>query len=55
METDNANVVGTTDKKYDGLLVMDRFTEDTEPTEEEKEREARKKAYEEKYAKKHGK
>ena len=48
MET-KSKVVGTTNKNFDGLLIMERFTEDTvEPTKEEKEREARKAAYEKK-------
>lgn len=55
MET-KSNVVGTDSKEFDGLLIMDRFNEDTtEPTAEEKEREARKKAYEKRYAQKQGK
>lgn len=59
MET-KSNVIGTDSKEFDGLLIMDRFNEDTaeptaEPTAEEKEREARKKAYEKRYAQKQGK
>ena len=45
-----SNVVGTAKKNLDGLLIMDRFTKDTEPTKEEKDREARKAAYEKKRA-----
>ena len=51
MET-KSNVIGTDSKEFDGLLIMDRFNEDTA---EQKEREARKKAYEKRYAQKQGK
>ena len=55
MET-KSKVIGTDSKEFAGLLIMDRFNEDTaEPTAEEKEREARKKAYEKRYAQKQGK
>ncbi len=39
------NVVGVTDKKYDGLFIMERFMEKQEETEEERKR----KEYEQKH------
>lgn len=46
MET-KSRIVGTTEKSFDGLLIMERFSEDIDSlTKEQREREIRREAYE---------